>query len=431
MDRRTLIRSLGPAATLGFAGCLIGGGSEGTAPLTGTFDQRVEPDHWGATVDDVSQVAFGDAIDVRSVSATTVDGDRTYQSTVARMSSDGTEQWRDTSESASEGLCTGGGSVYHFRSENQSEDHMTRLAAHDAQSGRLEWTRPAEPTPSFLEATKEAVYFGITSDDPSGGRPVTAYEKEGGDQLWRRTTRMPLEGVVTETYCLVQGYPNYVIVLDAATGTKRWERDVGARIEETRIFGDTLYLASEAGLTAYSLPDGTVNWERDITGTMAVADPDAAEVSSIYIGGRDGSIYSLNAADGSTNWSKSPTAVGDQGYGARIEHAGDRLVAQKGRTLYGFHSSDGTEQWRQVPPAGFDVSSPVLIDDTVFLLDAPTDTELKVKTFDLATGDRRWQYPIELVTPLEDGFPRYGVSGDFLVGWRRSGTFFGVRDVPV
>lgn len=408
------------------SGCLSGGKSAGTEPLTGSFGRVDEANYWHLGLDGLQDVTTADSLYALTQSSEEVGAQYRYRSTLTRVSPGGQGQWSVECEHATQQVRVAGGVVCHFRSENPYENSMTHLSARDAGTGEHRWTRPVEPSPSFLGTTDGAVFLGATTDDPAR-LPVTAVEADSGERRWQTVTRMPRNGVVTDDWCLVHGYPDSVLALNARTGETHWEKQVGSSLGEMRVVGNTLYVLSDAGVTAYALASGETRWDRSLADTqhrLLVAESAAVGTDTVYAGDWGGTVRALDADTGETRWSKGLSTAGDGNRIGGLTQSGQTVVATKGNTLYGFAAETGTEQWRQVLGTVHELSPPVVADGTVFILHAPESGELVVKTFDLDSGERRWRYRTE---SSADHFPRPTVYADRVVVSTRSGDLFGFR----
>lgn len=278
-----------------------------------------------------------------------------------------------------------------------------------------------------MGVTENAVFIGTSGHEMTiGYYPACAFEADSGEQRWRAEPGTDAGSVVSHGLCLVWTLDT-LLALDAATGDERWTRTPGRReAVPMQVASDVCCLYTESGITGYALPEGSEAWHHptDSRGRFLAVPPDRSDHSmALYVGDFDGVLTVLDPATGDDRWTVDRTGWGsEQGGVFGIGFGTESVVAWIGNTLASFDADDGTERWAyslgQVDEAGH----PVVIDETVFVLRAPTDGEVYVETFDLMTGQRRWRHLIEGAGKV----PRTtGVLGDtFLVG-TESGQFYG------
>ncbi|MDS0294986.1 PQQ-binding-like beta-propeller repeat protein [Halogeometricum luteum] len=135
---------------------------------------------------------------------------------------------------------------------------------------------------------------------------------------------------------------------DAASGEQLWTRGVSNLASALTVANDTLY-AANGSLVALETSDGTRRWERtsvdglDFTVVVAPEDQLAADEAAVYFGDRGG-IVALAHGDGAPRWVARPddwstATVGPLPVGGRVYVGAEGTVASLDRTT-------GDLQWR-------------------------------------------------------------------------------------
>lgn len=398
------------------SGCISLGESGGTEPLSGSFDSPPESSYWQMTTVSSAERRTHPAL---AVSDDIYAASRTH---LQRVSSTGDEKWAEAIRHEPADLTVADASIYYTGGGGMEGSPL--LAAHGPTDGVERWWQEPEFTPSLVGATNDALFVGARLDDPaSAGMPVTALAADSGEQRWQAETGMTRRGVVSHDFCLIHSHPATIVALSTNAGEERWSHTFDDDIERIHVVGDTLYVLSSQRVAAYQLPAGTEVWNKSIAEQESFASdgPDSADADTVYVGGRNGTIRAIDATSGERRWSRTPTSENDGTAVRGLACGHETVVVRKGSTVVGLHSSDGSERWRQVLSPLYDVLQPLLIDETLFLLHAPSHDELHVKTFDINSGQRQWQF-----TPgSADAHPRYVVGGDRLVLATESGELFG------
>ncbi len=161
--------------------------------------------------------------------------------------------------------------------------------------------------------------------------------------------------------------PGQVLALDAATGQVRWQHWIepdgapgGGVWSSPAVDEETgsVYVATgdpDDGVQALSLQDGHQLWhwrsvEHDIADTDIGSGPtlyhDSQGLLRVAVGGKDGTVYSLNAQTGALLWH---TSVGDQIYSSpAFADASLYVVGVRGRNAisWALSGDNGTPRWQ-------------------------------------------------------------------------------------
>ncbi|HIU36640.1 MAG TPA: PQQ-binding-like beta-propeller repeat protein [Candidatus Fimenecus excrementigallinarum] len=230
----------------------------------------------------------------------------------------------------------------------------------DAESGEPVWHKQVKLSTGLSTANGIALDGGVLYTGCAAG--VTALSAETGEVVWEnlrgRGEGSPAEFVVMGDKLLVSSHWDALVALDKATGKELWknsDEDVRFRsstpvaaddatilvadddavvlldaatgeIKQKTVLEDkslsssaqpvladgTAYIpASDSGLLAVSVSDGSVLWQTKVGGAMVFTAPytnDGAETiestpvlldGQLWFGASDGKIYCVNAADGS------------------------------------------------------------------------------------------------------------------------------------
>ena len=325
------------------------------------------------------------------------------------------------------------------------------LYAIDAGTGALRWTFDAgSPIASSPAVTGNVVLVG------SRDGVLNAVDAGNGDRIWSVETGpdLPLPWG-HEGWDYIQSSPSVsggvaywgsgdggVRAIDVATGRLIWHFDTGARVRSTPALSDGLLVVGSSDGFVYALDaaTGTERWRFETDGVTLVSAEygfDRVQVSAsatisgdeIFIGGRDATLYALNASDGSvrwrfdesSSWVISTTAVDDtRVFSARSSSGNIRAIDR----------DSGDELWAYEAGA-FVYSSGVLAGNVLYVGQGDGD----FTALDADTGEELWSYDTGgavYSTPVvhdgrvffgsDDGYV-YALSGTEGPGWRRAVYF--------
>lgn len=155
----------------------------------------------------------------------------------------------------------------------------------------------------------------------------------------------------------------------------------------------------------------TEQWTADVG---ASASSPAVADGTVYIGGFDGTVYALDAAGGSEQWTfetggeiRSSPAVTD----------GSVYIASENQNVYALDVDDGTEQWTFETSHQIS-SSPVVADGTVYIGDGAF-TDGLLYAIDASDGTELWSFepdsPVTTKPAVDDGTVYVGARSVYAV----------------
>jgi len=173
--------------------------------------------------------------------------------------------------------------------------------------------------------------------------------------------------------------------LDAATGSRRWEHDLGAVVVLAPISTDAgplfLTLANDAVLLASD--DGQEIWRQPLSGRATSSAAGAR--GRAWVGLDDGRVLAMQTSNRAIQWTRTlPSAA------LVMTPLGDRLlVGSADNFLYALEGKDGEIAWRW--RTGGDVVGAAAADARrVYFV----SLDATLRAIDLRHGDLRWQRPL-------------------------------------
>jgi len=235
-----------------------------------------------------------------------VDGDVLYaggETVYALDVESGDTLWEAPDASAEERLAFADGRVYACAPDG--------VVALDAESGDQLWVGETGDRVSFLSVGEGGVY---TLDWDT---VVTAFDPDGGDQLWDYELEgSTLEGLTAsgDSVYVVDGEEQELVSLGAGDGSVEWRTDTGCIYHPT-VTDDTLYVATFSSVEAYD--PGTGEERSDWTSPVDVAPWTSPVITDsrgyTLTGSLDDGVEDLRAFDsaaGGAAWSTSvPTEL--------------------------------------------------------------------------------------------------------------------------
>jgi outer membrane protein assembly factor BamB len=405
MKRRTFLA--GASATITVSGCLSTADTQST-PERPSFESASESDWWDHPLEG-GPVRLATATDLFVGTETTL----------ARITPDGTEVWSVETETGAVPLAVSGTTVY---TNGSSRETDRPLVAYDAETGKSRWTQShGISAPAVIGTTEDAVFIGSTFEEGRrDGWPAFAFEAESGSQRWQAETGTVARATVSHDRCLVRSL-DQLTALDTATGETAWQRTPGqSDFAPMHITGDTALVCSDDAIQAYTLPSGTEEWTMSLAQgkSIAVTATDTQTTDTAFIGTYDGAVVAFDVRSGEEDWRV--TRSGSVSGGAQVVHRRGTVTAQVGEFLYGFDAADGTELWAQPLTPIYNLAGPVVINNTVFLLRAPTNGEVFVETYDLSSGEARWRHQLD-----STHFGFWQSLGDYFLVAAENGPLYG------
>jgi outer membrane protein assembly factor BamB len=229
-----------------------------------------------------------------------------------------------------------------------------------------------------------------------------------------------------------RGTPSY--------GGLQWRFHAGGAIHGSPVVaGGTVYVgSSDTKLYALDARNGTVRWERPLGAT--VDSTPAVSNGTVYVQTHSGRVLALRAADGATVWSRDggPLAALPWGhesgdlYSSSPTLVGSTLLIGGGDgMLRALDAANGRERWR-LATGGRVRSTPAVHGGRVFVGSFDGD----VYAADLATGRLVWRFETEghALDSGKYGYDRRsvqsspGVAGGVVAFGSRDGHFYGVDE---
>ncbi|HVL87045.1 MAG TPA: PQQ-binding-like beta-propeller repeat protein [Candidatus Thermoplasmatota archaeon] len=236
-----------------------------------------------------------------------------------------------------------------------------RLHALRAADGADVW--PPFSTPRIVHASP-AVAEGRVYFAHEGGE-VVALDAATGTRVWNRTLGGDVYSspTVAEGLLYVGAYDHAVYALNASTGAVAWQRSTGGLVDSTpAVSGGVVYVGSwDHRLYAWDAQTGAPRWNVS-TGGAIVSDPSVAG-GVVYVGSGSTKLHAYRASDGVERWSfetgglvaTSAAVSGDTVYFGSVDD-----------WVYALNATDGRLRWSR--QTGGDVwSSPAVVDGTVYV----------------------------------------------------------------
>jgi outer membrane protein assembly factor BamB len=231
-------------------------------------------------------------------------------------------------------------------------------------------------------ATKNMIY------QPSSDWKIYAINM-AGELIWDFTTGGPIWAQpATDTNCgciYVASMDHKLYSLDALTGAKKWESDLGGALVGTPAIGTdgTLYAGTFGKeMIAMSTNDGSIKW-RFATQDWVWSGPILVN-NSLFFGDLSGYFYSLDSTNGTSLWRiQRPNAIVNT-----PAVAGDNLYFTTETDALAIVSTAGDIVSSPII-GGVIYSSPFIVGDTILV--APTGFDSLLVALDL-NGTQKWPF---------------------------------------
>jgi outer membrane protein assembly factor BamB len=182
-----------------------------------------------------------------------------------------------------------------------------------------------------------------------------------------------VSGRVFVTYAYPgQSYGSQLLAVDAATGTKLWQRSLpgtyywsALTYENGMVFG----LSYDGLLKAFDAATGTPLWQRQLVGQYSFSSAPTAFQGIVYTGGAGsgGTVYAVDETNGNVLWTQ-PVENGDQSSPA--VDAGGVYVSYSCPQVYRFQPITGAPIWHKSGPCeGGGGRTPVLSGGKLYVRD--------------------------------------------------------------
>lgn len=308
------------------------------------------------------------------------------------------------------------------------------LTAVTASTGAIRWSVTSgndNGGNASMASDKTAIYAGCSQPDTVSGTDgaICAYDPKTGTVLWHYCVcdsggdafvAEPLtydKGVLYLGYGHrvngVLGLEEYVVALDARSGTEIWSRDFGSTngagalgaspivADEKNVYFSCAVTSTEAALCALSKANGDLAWHYDLNdlGSGGLDDIGLAASNKIVyanINGAAAQIAALNAVTGKVNWTIPETGV-CCGAAPPAVTGTDLYVPFKDPqngltpTIIALSAKKGKQEWKA--DSGAACSSPSVANGVVYEKNCGGSNTVTVSAFDATTGTFLWSNP--------------------------------------
>ncbi len=341
------------------------------------------------------------------------------------------------------GLSTDGEKVY--------VAYGPEVIAYDVETQSQAWSFPTEASPTLQFFAAPSVQdgrvilgdFGASGGMLSPGVVVTLYALNDTGQgtpgsLWTNgelvSDRVVAPPLQVGDQLFVGTANNFVMAIDATTGAKQWEFEVGHSIWGQPAYKEGVLYVSSLDRSIYALDADTGNklWQTELSGALAsspVVNTNLVYVASfdfqlhaldmqtgaekwaavaqdwiwdapafadeiVYFADIKGNVFAVDGVTGEQLWSQqlnlpvqtSPVVVGETVYIA----SGDDSDAENPQgALTALEAATGNQLWQQTAPAPL-YTTPVVVGDSIIV--AMQSESALLKAFDLETGSQQWTY---------------------------------------
>lgn len=228
--------------------------------------------------------------------------------------------------------------------------------AYDARKQQLIWT--------FTDKDHEFAYASLMVHEKTlivAGHDLLVLDADTGKLIWSFQQKEYISAAAIGGGKVVFVAGELLMALDWKAGNKQWEQKVGETFPPA-VLDDLVFLRSKAGeIRVFRLRDGSPAWKARKKGGAATAL--ALHDGAVIYGGREDSVYALDARNGEEKWQfgtkrpcTHPTIAGSTVYVVCLD-----------RKLYALEVSTGHEKWRYdnrkaVPP------QPTFADGIMYML---------------------------------------------------------------
>lgn len=341
------------------------------------------------------------------------------------------------------GLSTDGEKVY--------VAYGPEVIAYDVESQSEAWSFPTESSPTLQFFAAPSVQdgriilgdFGASGGMLSPGVVVTLYALNNTEQgtpgsLWTNgelvSDRVVAPPLQVGDQLFVGTANNFVMAIDATTGAKQWEFEVGHSIWGQPAYKEGVLYVSSLDRSIYALDAGTGQplWQTELSGALAsspvvntklvyvasfdnqlhaldmqtgeekwaataqdwIWDSPAFADGVVYFVDIKGNVFAVNGESGEQIWSQqlnlpvqtSPVVVGETVYIA----SGDDSDAEIPRgALTALEAATGSQLWQKTAPGPL-YTTPVVVDNSIIVA-LQSEQDLLI-AFDLETGGQNWDY---------------------------------------
>lgn len=218
-----------------------------------------------------------------------------------------------------------------------------RLRAVDVESGDEQWSAAAEKGQGNFSWAAPTVHDD-TVYVANGHQRVHAVDAATGEKRWTR--EMDVGAYLSPTLgrngeALFVGGEGHVSRLNASTGETEWTHELFGQVRRTLAYRRSVVYALTEGGELYALDDGDGSgyWRVDLPGKSQC--PPTVAHGMVYVGAFDGSVHAIDRDRATIAWS---TEVGGFAKGG-IAVDDDTVYADGGRRLHAMDADSGEKQW--------------------------------------------------------------------------------------
>jgi outer membrane protein assembly factor BamB len=214
-------------------------------------------------------------------------------------------------------------------------------------------------SPAVVDGT---VYVG------SSDHRVYAIDATSGTEQWHFQTNESVQSspAVVNGTVYVGSLDQHVYAIDATSGTEQWRFQTEGQVESSpTVVDSTVYVGSDENVYALDTASGNQRWAFETDDWMKESSPAVID-STVYIGSQSGHFYALDAVNGNQHcsfgtdlphgWMRSSPAVVDS-----------TVYVCWRKHLYALDANSGTVQWCFEIDRSSWSSSPVVMDNTVYV----------------------------------------------------------------
>ena len=232
---------------------------------------------------------------------------------------------------------------------------------HGASASRSSYLGSITPVPAVTAGGR--VFTPVT-----GTNDLVAVDPANGDVVWNRVVHdddtvgaRPRRPAVREGTVYVTSWPHRATAYDAATGDRRWRRDLDDQLVLPPVATPAgVVVPSRQSVWLLDPDDGTTLWRRDLDGNATESAPAVAD-GRVFLSDERGSLYALDLATGETEW----TTPFD-GDTAPVVADGVVYAVRSGVELLAFDAATGDRRFR-FSPSQVPLSPPAVGDGRLYL----------------------------------------------------------------
>lgn len=261
------------------------------------------------------------------------------------------------------------------------------LAARDAATGRVQWTKNVDRggavgVPTVAGETLVGQSFGL----------LRAVDRETQELRWEHDigrgppgSPVVVDGVAYLASGVFEEWPTEVFAVDVATGEERWRTDLGGgqlHLRGSVAVDDGRVFVVDGDLVVLDTADGEERW-RAAFDAPAETTPTVAD-GTVYVTDTDGTLHAVAAADGTERWTAD---VGEPDRGTAAAVVDDEVYVGTGSGLHAL-TAGGETRWT------FDATqamTPTVDTDAVYVGEGGFE-DRAVFAVDREDGTERWRH---------------------------------------